>query len=102
MIDKHCCKSINTWRAQICDVCPKMPKKLYSSHSNTTIIKTMTLVVSFYHIIHLYHVMVHVHLVMFYGETNFIYHKLILCGVHATQITITKLIAISFNLGTLN
>jgi hypothetical protein len=27
---------------------------------------------------------------------------LILCGVHATQITITKLIAISFNLGTLN
>jgi len=84
MTDKHCCKSTNTWRGQVCDVCPKMPKELYSYNSNTTIIKTMTLVVSFYQVNCLYYVMVLVHLVMFYGMTNFIYHKLILCGVQAT------------------
>jgi hypothetical protein len=48
----------------------KMQKKLYLFNSNTIVIKTMNLIVSFCCPWHSYYVMVCVHLEVFYGETN--------------------------------
>jgi hypothetical protein len=80
----------------------KNGKNLYLSNSKTIVIKSMNLVVScFYHLCHLCCEMVCVHLAMLYGETNYIYHKLILHGFTQPKHNY-KLIIINFNLGIFN
>ncbi len=48
-------------------------KKLFNDH----IIKTLNFVIIFGHLFHPCYVMVGVHLVMFYNETNYIKHKVV-------------------------